>query len=255
MRTQRDLYYWRIFATACSFVFFGLGGLVLGYLVFPLITLFSRSTELAARRCRYLIHRSFRVFVSFMTVTGVLTWNATGRELLARPGQLVVANHPTLIDIVFLIAMLPNATCIVKPSLYRNIFTRGPVSRAAYIANDTPEQLLGDCVKALESGATLVIFPEGTRSEKGQPGRFRRGAAYVFLQARCPLILACIESRPMTLVKHERWYQIPSCRPRFTLKIKAAKTDNTAENQQGDYTTARILTRQWRDYFVTEVTT
>ena len=145
MTKHSDWYYWRVLATGCSFTLFGLGSLVLGYLVFPLVSLGSRTPELATRRCRRLIQLSFQGFVGFITVMGVFTWSASKRELLARPGQLIVANHPTLLDIVFLIAMIPNATCIVKSELYRNIFTRGPVSRAGYVANDTPEKLVEDC--------------------------------------------------------------------------------------------------------------
>lgn len=253
--TRTDWYYMRLLATACSFTLFGLGGLVLGYLVFPLVSFFSSSSDLATQRCRRLIQHSFRAFIGFMTLTGIFTWNISGRELLDRPGQLIVANHPTLIDIVFLVAMLPNATCIIKSQLYRNIFTRGPVSRAAYVANDSPEQLVGDCVKALNSGTSLVIFPEGTRSVKGVPGRFQRGAAYVLLSAKCPLALATIEPRPLMLAKHEKWYQIPTSRPHFTLNIQHIKDDNIRLYPQQESTSARQLTRMWRNYFLNKVAT
>jgi len=255
MTKRQDWYYWRVFATGCSFTLFGLGSLVLGYLVFPLISLFSRSPELATQRCRRLVQLSFQGFVGFMTVMGILTWGVSGRALLARPGQLIVANHPTLLDIVFLIAMLPNATCIIKSQLYRNIFTRGPVSRAAYVANDSPEQLVGDCVKALNSGTSLVIFPEGTRSVKGVPGRFQRGAAYVLLSAKCPLALATIKPQPLMLAKYEKWYQIPISRPHFTLNIEYIKDDNIEFYPQQESTSARQLTRMWKNYFMSKVTT
>jgi 1-acyl-sn-glycerol-3-phosphate acyltransferase len=226
---------------------------VLGYLIFPFISVFSSSATLATQRCRHLIQYSFRAFIGFMKLTGIFTWDISGRELLTPSGQLIIANHPTLIDIVFLIAMLPNATCIVKSQLYRNIFTRGPVSRAAYVANDSPEQLVGDCVEALEKGTSLVIFPEGTRSVKGAPGRFQRGAAYVLLASRCPLLLATIEPRPLMLAKHEKWYQIPASRPHFTLNIEQIKDDNIELYPQENPTSARQLTRMWRDYFISKV--
>lgn len=255
MKKRHDWYYWRVIAVGCSFTLFGLGSLVLGYLVFPLISLGSSSPELATGRCRRLVQLSFQGFVGFITVMGVLTWSVSGRALLARPGQLIVANHPTLLDIVFLIAMVPNATCIVKSELYRNIFTRGPVSRAAYVANDTPNELVDDCVAALNSGASLVIFPEGTRSVNGQPGRFRRGAAYVMLAAQCPLALITIESRPPTLAKYEKWYKVPASRPHISLQIKDPADDNTGANPHEVAPSARELTGRWRDYFVNEATT
>ncbi len=254
MKLGQDWYLWRLIATGCSFTLFGLGGLVLGYLVFPIISLFSPSKEIATRRCRHMVQRCFRAFVGFMAFFGILTWDAPGRELLSRPGQLIVANHPSLIDIVFLISMVPNATCIVKTDLYRNIFTRGPVSRANYIPNDSPEQLVEDCVAAIDSGASLVVFPEGTRSINGLPGHFKRGAAHVLLQAKCPLALATIEPKPPMLAKHEKWYEIPKRRSHYTIHIIDPADGKIPGHETLPPASARDLTRSWRDYFDTEVT-
>ena len=245
---RTDWYYWRIIATGASFTVFGIGGLILGVVVFPLVAVFSTSPAQATRHCRRMVQHSFKLFIGFMRVTGVITWEVNGRELLTQPGQLIVANHPTLIDIVFLISMIPNATCIVKSSLYRNLFTCGPVSWAGYIANDSPEALVDDCVAALNTGASLVIFPEGTRSVKGQPGKFRRGAAYVMLAAGCPLSLVIIRANPPMLAKHEKWYQIPARRPHFSLHIQAATTGIISSSSTPDKPSAREITRQWRNF-------
>lgn len=255
MNKRRDYYYWRLFATGCCFFLFGLGGLVLGYVVLPLVSLFSHSRELTTQRCRRLIQLGFFGFVSVMKLSGVLTWSTSGRELLGRPGQLIVANHPTLVDIVFLIAMLPNATCIVKPQIFTNIFTRGTVRRAAYVSSDSPQQLLDDCMAAVATGASLVIFPEGTRSVVGVPGRFRRGAAHIKLRTDCSLALVTIRSLPSLLGKNEKWYQVPLRRPHISLDIEAPNDDNDPLNPQKYNASARQLTGHWRNYFVSKVTT
>jgi 1-acyl-sn-glycerol-3-phosphate acyltransferase len=195
----------------------------------------------------------FTFFVWFMKTFGVLTWEIEGRELLAEPGVLVVANHPTLIDIVFIISMIPHASCIVKPSLYQSVYTKGPVSRAAYIASDEPETLIGDCVKSLGSGASLVIFPEGTRSVKGQPLRFRRGAAHVQKRSGCAVLLVRIMSVPPTLAKHEKWYQIPASRPHFKLAVERDQEALRDVSYDGPAADPRVITRRWLDYFSQEV--
>lgn len=253
MSERRDFYPLRMLATAASFTLFGIGGIILGYLVFPLISLFSATPEIATRRCRKLVQLSFRGFIGFMVSLGILTWEISGREKLARPGQLVVANHPSLIDIVFLISMIDNATCIVKPDLFRNIFTRGPVSRAGYIPSDAPETLIENCVKALDAGATMVIFPEGTRTVPGSPFRFRRGAAYVQQRAGCSVVLAVISSKPPMLGKHEKWYEIPHCRAHYTLSVEEDVVTSGAQERNQTAISPRVQTRQWRDYFVNEV--
>ena len=99
-----------------------------------------------------------------MKFVGVLTYEIHGRELLRAPRQVVIATHRTLIDVVFLVACIPNAVCIIKERLFRNFAVGSLVRSAGYISNTDPEQLLKDSIDALNGGATLVIFPEGTRS-------------------------------------------------------------------------------------------
>jgi 1-acyl-sn-glycerol-3-phosphate acyltransferase len=244
-----------MFATGISFVLFGVGGLILGFLVFPAVSLISQSKEIETRRCRQMVQLSFRAFVWFMTSFGVLTWDVRGRTDMQRKGQLIIANHPSLIDIVFLISMVPNATCIVKADLFRNIFTGGPVRRAGYIPNGNPEQWIGECDAQLKAGATLVVFPEGSRSVREVPLHFKRGAAYLWLRTRCDVSMVSITVTPPTLAKHEKWYQIPDSRPHFSLAATDDKALRFAQHEVYGSNSARLLTRQWQDYFLKEITT
>lgn len=251
MPRQQDGYYWRIFATGASYSLFGLGCLLLGYVVMPLVSWCAPDRDSAVRRCRYLVHRTFGLFVDFMRYSGVLTWDVRGAERLSTPGQLVIANHPTLIDIVLLISIIPNATCIVKAGLYRNIFTRGPVRRAGYVPNNSPEQLLRDGSAAVRDGTTLVIFPEGSRSVAGTLLTFRRGAAYVWMESECPLALVTITASPPTLAKGEKWYDIPHRRPHFKLSVRDGEHAPIARDRE--QATARSVTRAWQQYFSREI--
>lgn len=188
-----------------------------------------------------------------MRTLGVLTWEVEGEAELRRGGQLVIANHPTLIDIVFLISMIPNATCIVKAGLYRNVFTRGPVQWAGYVPNNSTDQMLADCAKELDGGASLVVFPEGSRSVAHRPLHFKRGAANIWLRTRCDIVLVTIVSDPPTLAKHEKWYQIPAVRPHFKLIITAGEDDASSRGEGPASIEARALTRQWQDHFEKEI--
>ena len=87
-----------------------------------------------------------------------MTYEIEGGERLQRDGLLVLANHPTLIDVVCLISLLPNADCVVKRAVACNPFMRGPVRAAGYISNDDGAGLVDDCVAAVHAGGTLVIF-------------------------------------------------------------------------------------------------
>jgi len=212
-------YGWRLFATGFSFFSFGLGGLLLGLLVFPVLSVLPSSRSQQISRGQKVVHYSFYVFIGLMHRMGVMTYEISGLEKLNRPGQLIVANHPTLVDIVFLISRIKQASCIVKGSLWRNPFMRGPIVNAGYISNSDPEKMITDCVDCLQAGGTLIIFPEGTRSMPNKPYSFQRGAAAIALQANTivtPVTLSCY---PSTLTKAEPWYSIPNRRFHLTMHV------------------------------------
>lgn len=207
--TQKLQYGWRLFATGFSFFSFGMGGLLLWGVVFPILSILPGSPRQRQCRGQRVLHYSFYVFIGLMHRIGVMTYEIAGLEKLNRPGQLIVANHPTLVDIVFLISRIKEANCIVKARLWHNPFMRGPILNAGYISNGDPQRMIAECVDWLRSGGSMIIFPEGTRSVPGQPCRFQRGAAAIALQADKILTPVTISCYPSTLTKAEKWYQIP----------------------------------------------
>lgn len=212
-------YYWRLFATALSFSVFGLGGVLLRILFFPFLGLISSNQTQKRVRAQACIHYSFYIFIGLMHRIGIMTYEIKGLEKLNRPRQLIIANHPTLVDVVFLISRIPAANCIVKEKLWHNPFTKGPVINAGYISNGDPEKMISDSVACLKAGGTMIIFPEGTRSVPGADYKFQRSAARIALQAKAivtPVTLSCY---PSTLTKAEKWYQIPDRRFHLAMKV------------------------------------
>src|SRR5699024_1962051 len=118
---------WRILATGLSFAVFGIGGLLLTLLATPILWLGIRTPEARKRQAQRLVSAGCRCFITFMRVVGILRYRVTGLEHLRRPGCLIVANHPSLIDAVFLIAFMPEVDCVVNQQLWQNPFTGGPV--------------------------------------------------------------------------------------------------------------------------------
>ncbi|HHM06003.1 MAG TPA: 1-acyl-sn-glycerol-3-phosphate acyltransferase [Gammaproteobacteria bacterium] len=208
---------WRVFATGLSFVLFGLGGAAIALMMYAFVYPAPLAKEKKRACARAAVSRTFRLFIALMRGLGLLSYELRGQERL-RPGQLVIANHPSLLDVVFLIALIENANCIVKSSLWRNPFTRGPVTAAGYIANDH-EQLIAACAASLRSGDALIVFPEGTRSRPGRPLKFLRGTAHVALAADCDITPVLIRCEPATLLKRQKWYRVPDQVPHFTVEI------------------------------------
>lgn len=134
-------------------------------------------------------------------------------------GIIVVANHPTLIDIILLMGQIEHGNCIVKQAMWSNMFLGGVVRAANYISNDDTEELLANCTEVLQSGETLVVFPEATRTVRGQVMKLRRGAARIALAARVPLQIVHLTCSPSTLSKAGHWYEIPPRRPCFRMSV------------------------------------
>lgn len=218
---HRDAYYWRLIATAASFVLFGLGGLCLRLLVFPLLAWLPGDAQAHRLRARRTVGRLFWFFIRFMARTGVLTYQIDGAEKIGRPGQMIIANHPSLIDVVFLIGLVRDANCVVKQSLWENPFTRGPLRSTQYISNDGSMDMLDAASDALQDGQSLIVFPEGTRTRPGQPPAFHRGAAAIALRGAKILTPVTIKVSPTTLTKAEPWYRIPQRRVHFSFHVGA----------------------------------
>jgi 1-acyl-sn-glycerol-3-phosphate acyltransferase len=248
--SKRINYYWRVAATGTSFAFFGIGGLMLSVLAFPPLRVFSR--EKRRQYARWIIHKSFKLFIWFMEKSGVMRLEVIGADKLRKcTNSLVIANHPTLIDVVALVSLIPDASCIVKQSLWKNPFLKGVVRAARYISNSEPDDLIKDCSRDLNEGNALIIFPEGTRSRPGERLRFLRGTAHIALEIKAPILPVLISCNPSTLTKNEKWYQIPH--RRFHLRIEALEPMSATQwvSQHDEQTIAvRKLTRALETFFI-----
>ncbi len=217
--TKTISYCWRLCATALCFAVFGLAGLWLGLVVFPLMRLVPGTRAAHRRRIRATFRMAMRAFVEFMRGVGVLTYEFHGAERLGRPGQMVLANHPSLIDVCFLFAFTPQATCIVKSALWRNPFTRWPVVAAGFVSNASTFEMVEATAAALREGQSVIIFPEGTRTTPGQAMQFHRGAANIAVKAAVVVTPVFVHCDPTTLAKNMPWYRIPPRRVRFTFRV------------------------------------
>ncbi len=248
-------YAWRLAVTGACFAVFGIGGIAVSVLVFPAMRLLPGTRHQRGLRVKWLISRFFASLVAVLQQCGVMRLETVGLDRLRQSGNvLVLANHPTYIDVVVLLALIPEATCVVKAALWRSPFFGGVVRAADYISNSTPEALVDDSVAALAEGAPLLIFPEGTRSRPGEPCRFLRGAAYVALKSGAPIMPVLLHCDPPTLTKNSKWYQIPPRAFRYRVEVRAPLPASTFAATAGTSPiAARRLTDALEHYFTREL--
>jgi 1-acyl-sn-glycerol-3-phosphate acyltransferase len=215
---DRFLQTWRVLATGFAFACFFLGGAVLAGVVFPILAIRREGRE---DRTQRLIQLVFRFYLAMLRGLGLIRLEISGGERLAAcHGSIIVANHPTLLDVVFLMVLTPHVRCIVKHELWDNRYLGGVMRAAGYIRNDLdPEATIAACRSALQRGNNLIIFPEGTRSRVGEPVQFRRGVANIAMLTGAPIQLVVISCNPPTLTKGEPWYRVPPRRPSFQVEV------------------------------------
>jgi 1-acyl-sn-glycerol-3-phosphate acyltransferase len=255
---------YRTAATGFCFGVFGLLGLSVLTLVYPAALVAGASSRVTQRRVRGILHGGMRWFTWLMAACGVISYEVRHPERLARNGLLIVANHPSLIDVVFLIGLLRQPNCVVKASLESNLFTRGPVASAGFIVNDDGPGLIDDCIASVRAGDNLIIFPEGTRSisHDGRLSPMKRGLANIALRGGLTLTPVVITVSESMLGKGQPWHRAPPHRPHFVLsaledipmsRYLEEAADEAAESPGRINRLARALTRDLNDLFAREI--
>ena len=125
----------------------------------------------------------------------------------------------TLIDAVAILSKMPHTDCITKQANTRNPFLRGVIRAAGYIPNAGGQAIVDTCAERLRRGRSLVLFPEGTRSPLGELGPFQRGAAHIALASGCPLLPVVVTCEPQTLMRGQKWYEVPDRPFEYTLRV------------------------------------
>jgi 1-acyl-sn-glycerol-3-phosphate acyltransferase len=127
---------------------------------------------------------------------------------------VVVSNHPGLFDVLFLIRDVPRMSVMVKKSLARKL-PLGPVFRSAgYVLSPDfeergPFQCVDEAIEKIRMGYKFMIFPEATRSPKGDLGKFSAGPFMLARLANVPLQPLFVRNNPPFLPKEDKWYFPP----------------------------------------------
>ncbi|RYF04252.1 MAG: 1-acyl-sn-glycerol-3-phosphate acyltransferase [Deltaproteobacteria bacterium] len=117
-----------------------------------------------------------------------------GEEHLRGRGCLYISNHQSLIDVVFLPAIVPPGTCFVakRELLLIPLWGWGfGMSGAILIDRKRPREAIAQMqagLRKLPRGWGVLIFPEGTRPKDGVMRPFKRGAFHLAAATHMPIV-------------------------------------------------------------------
>lgn len=198
-----------------AFAYFWGGGAFLSWVHLPLVWRRAPDRAAARRRCQEALRRGFGVYLRYPRRVGLVAFDPAEVQLdLPRGPCVLVANHPTILDVVILMAVEGDVCTVVKDYYYQLPMVNRLLRYCGHINGgegglgwnaDAMEQ----CLARLRDGQRLLFFPEGTRSPEEGLHPFHRGAFEVARRAGVPVVPVLVRvSRPV-LKRGVPWYRFP----------------------------------------------
>ncbi len=142
---------------------------------------------------------------------------------------VLMPNHVSHLDAAILFGFIPVPwKAVVKRELYRFPFVHYCLRFAGFIDVDrrVPREArtaLARAVASLEGGSAFIIFPEGTRSDTGALGDFKKGAFAVAIEARSRIVPAAILDAARLMPKGGFWIRPGTVRVRLLDPVEAGE--------------------------------
>ena len=168
----------------------------------------SLGSSLLDRRGHF-AHGCARLWSWLILATTGVSVDLRGLDRL-QPGTtyIFVSNHQSIYDIPVVFASLPyQLRIIAKESLGTFPFLGWHLRRTGHLLVDrkNPDRagILRRWKALVEQGLSLIIFPEGTRSETGRVGIFKAGSFLLAIEAGLPIVPLSVDRTRRVMRKGE----------------------------------------------------
>lgn len=164
------------------------GGYGLSVCVYSMVMLLLAPVLPYPRRYRLLVGWN-RFAIAWARIACGIRYRVEGMENLTGRACVVVSNHQSSWETIFLATLFPQLCVLLKRELLSIPFFGWALRlmRPIAIDRDNPraalKQLVEEGAVRLGQGNSVLVFPEGTRVEAGQALRFTRGAAQLAIRA------------------------------------------------------------------------
>ena len=134
-----------------------------------------------------------------------------GLENLPEGTAVFVSNHQSYFDIPLALGYLGDPKGLVsKKEIDRIPFIRQWMRELGCVFLDRENlrasvSALGDASDRVAAGYSMVVFPEGTRSETGEVGDFKAGAFKIAQKNKVPVVPFVLEGSSRLMGKHSLW--------------------------------------------------
>jgi 1-acyl-sn-glycerol-3-phosphate acyltransferase len=175
--------------------------------LFPIAALIWAATVLVDPRL-VLLHRFTCFWASLYTwLNPVWRVRIEGREKIrSDTAYVMVANHQSLLDILVLFRLFKHYKWVSKIENFRVPAIGWNMSLNRYIKlrrgdKESIDRMMQESEQALRAGSSVMMFPEGTRSQDGRLKAFKHGAFTIAKRAGAPILPIVIEGTSRALPK------------------------------------------------------
>lgn len=190
----------RLVHSTLSFTYYGLGGFLLSIISVALMKIlpFSKKSKLKA------FHFVMSKFMQSVLMTNPYLKRKiinTHKETFDKP-SVIIANHSSFLDILAVGMLSPKIIFLVSDWVYNSpIFGKGVRLAGFYPVSSGMDNGVDHLRAKVEQGFSIMVFPEGTRSEDNTIKRFHKGAFYLAQQLNLDIIPVVIHGYSEVLPK------------------------------------------------------
>ncbi|EJL62994.1 1-acyl-sn-glycerol-3-phosphate acyltransferase [Flavobacterium sp. CF136] len=161
-----------------SFFYYGLGGVLMSLFSLIIMPILPIKEKTKMKGFRYAISKFMKSVLysnPFLHKKVINTFN----ENFEKPA-IIIANHSSFLDILICGMLSPNIIFLVNDWVYNSPIFGATVRKAGfYPVSEGLEGGVEHLRQKINEGYSLMIFPEGTRSESNEIKRFHKGAFYL----------------------------------------------------------------------------
>lgn len=124
-----------------------------------------------------IIQKSMKVDVNHIWGVKFNVHNDVGETF--EKSSIIICNHQSMLDPIYLLSLSPRIIVMASDKVWHNVLVRTMFKVSRFLnASGSVEEIEQKIAKSLEEGYSVVIFPEGLRSD-GDINRFHKGAFYL----------------------------------------------------------------------------
>ena len=171
--------------TIFSFCFFIVDAIVFTLAGFFLLTL-GGATEKHKYQYHWLLQKNARFIINHVPGTTFTYKNPPGEDF--QKPAIIISNHQSHLDLMAIMMLTPKLIILTKKWVWHNPFYGIIIRYADFFPISDTEEMTTKIENRVKEGYSVVIFPEGTRSEDCKIKLFQRGAFFLAEQLKLDIL-------------------------------------------------------------------